>query len=529
MRRKRERTHDIEHTLLCQRIDDLERVVHQDKLVERELRRLNSELEHYVATLCLQLEEARLGLQGAQSRTTPGSGTRSQVCGGGGAQSSMLVADTSNHPGIAREQQSKMNGNNGVNNSMQQDIAALQQRITELEEENRRLTRYKDLFEHVPIATLIYQLDGTAIAANHQNEVLMNIPTDAVVENYNILHDPAANNQGYVAYFQQAAAGHIAIMPPTPFHTGETELTGRRDDRTVWIETAFFPIYDTQGTIAYIGETCIDVADRIHAEQTLREQQTLLQGMIDNSPSIIYAKDTDWRLILVNKQFEALLQRDREQIVGKTDYELFPPESIDAIRANDRQVLESETPATQEEYLILEDGRHTYLSIKFPLYDSTGTCYGLGGITTDITAYKQMDDERTRLQEEIIRMQQSTLQELSTPLLPLSANVLLLPLIGTIDSQRAEQVMDTLLHGIAQNHAAVAILDITGVQVVDTQVANALIQAMQAARLLGTQVFITGIQPRIAQTLIELGVDLSSFVTHGTLQAGVAHALKDQG
>jgi anti-anti-sigma regulatory factor len=103
-----------------------------------------------------------------------------------------------------------------------------------------------------------------------------------------------------------------------------------------------------------------------------------------------------------------------------------------------------------------------------------------------------------------------------------------MPLIGSIDSGRAQMIMETLLEGVAHYQAELVILDITGVQIVDTQVAQAFIQAAQAVRLLGAQVMLTGIQPQIAQTLVHLGVDLSGLQTAGSLQAGIAFALKQQ-
>jgi anti-anti-sigma regulatory factor len=101
-----------------------------------------------------------------------------------------------------------------------------------------------------------------------------------------------------------------------------------------------------------------------------------------------------------------------------------------------------------------------------------------------------------------------------------------MPLLGTIDSQRAQMVMETLLEGVAQNQATLAILDITGVPVVDTQVAQALVSAARAVRLLGAQVMLTGIQPQIAQTLVHLGVDLGGISTRGSLQSGILDALR---
>jgi rsbT co-antagonist protein RsbR len=148
------------------------------------------------------------------------------------------------------------------------------------------------------------------------------------------------------------------------------------------------------------------------------------------------------------------------------------------------------------------------------------------GIVRDISERKRAEAEQQRLQEEIIRAQATALMELSTPLIPLSNQVMVMPLIGTLDSRRAQQVLDTLLNGIALSQATVAILDITGVPVVDTQVANGLLRAAQAVKLLGAQVVLTGIRPEVAQTLVELGADLSAITTRGSLQSGIAYALK---
>jgi rsbT co-antagonist protein RsbR len=144
----------------------------------------------------------------------------------------------------------------------------------------------------------------------------------------------------------------------------------------------------------------------------------------------------------------------------------------------------------------------------------------------DITERKQAEEARRQAlaQEETIRVQQATLAELSTPLIPLNEAVMVMPLIGAVDSARAQQVLETLLQGIASSGAQVAILDITGVAVVDTQVANALIRAAQAVKLLGAQVVLTGIRPEVAQTLVGLGADLSGIVTRSSLQSGIAYA-----
>jgi rsbT co-antagonist protein RsbR len=144
----------------------------------------------------------------------------------------------------------------------------------------------------------------------------------------------------------------------------------------------------------------------------------------------------------------------------------------------------------------------------------------------DVTERKRAEQERVRLQEEIIRTQTAALAELSTPLIPVSDRVMVMPLIGTVDARRAQDVLDTLLHGIAESKAEVAILDITGVPLVDAQVANGLVRAAHAVQLLGAQVVLTGIRPEVAQTLVGLGVDLSGIITRSTVQSGIAYALE---
>jgi rsbT co-antagonist protein RsbR len=131
--------------------------------------------------------------------------------------------------------------------------------------------------------------------------------------------------------------------------------------------------------------------------------------------------------------------------------------------------------------------------------------------------------------ERMIQAQALQIRELSTPLIPLHAGILALPLVGTIDSYRATQIMESLLEGIAEQQADVVIIDITGVPVVDTGVGNHLLQAAQAAKLLGAQVILVGISTEVAQTMVQLGINLTQIVTLATLEAGISYAFALQG
>jgi rsbT co-antagonist protein RsbR len=129
-------------------------------------------------------------------------------------------------------------------------------------------------------------------------------------------------------------------------------------------------------------------------------------------------------------------------------------------------------------------------------------------------------DERER----VIGLQQAAIRELSTPALQIRDRLLILPIIGVLDSQRAKQLTDSLLHAIRANRAKVVVMDITGVAAVDSKVANHLIQTVAAAKLMGASVIVTGLSAEVAQSLVALGVDLSKLNTVGDLQGGLEEA-----
>ncbi|HEY1633582.1 MAG TPA: STAS domain-containing protein [Acidimicrobiales bacterium] len=126
--------------------------------------------------------------------------------------------------------------------------------------------------------------------------------------------------------------------------------------------------------------------------------------------------------------------------------------------------------------------------------------------------------------ERIIRQQQEAIRELSTPVLQVRERLLILPIIGVLDSQRARQVTEQLLRGIRTNRAKVVVIDITGVPAIDSTVANHLVQTVEASRLMGASVIITGLSSEIALTLVTIGVDLSKMNAVGDLQGGIEEA-----
>jgi len=147
----------------------------------------------------------------------------------------------------------------------------------------------------------------------------------------------------------------------------------------------------------------------------------------------------------------------------------------------------------------------------------------------DITDRKRAEDALRQSKEETILAHKSVLAKLSTPVIPINDRIIVMPLVGTLDRMRMQQVMTTLLDEVQRTRASIAILDITGVPEVDAEATNGIILAAQAVRLLGAQVVLTGIHPVVARSLVDLGSDLSAIVTRSTLQTGIAYAMSAEG
>ena len=178
-------------------------------------------------------------------------------------------------------------------------------------------------------------------------------------------------------------------------------------------------------------------------------------------------------------------------------------------------------------------------SLKQPLFSALRAEAGkdVAGLADEVWLATLLIDELGLLtteafqktREEVILRQQKELLELSTPVVRLWENVLALPLIGTLDSARTQVVMQNLLDAIVQTRSDYAIIDITGVPIVDTLVAQHLLKTVAAARLMGAECLISGIRPQIAQTIIHLGVDLSEVTTKATLADAFEVALRRSG
>lgn len=140
-----------------------------------------------------------------------------------------------------------------------------------------------------------------------------------------------------------------------------------------------------------------------------------------------------------------------------------------------------------------------------------------------------MIENYLRSREEVIHQQRADMMELSTPVIKVWDKILTLPIIGTLDSRRAQMMMEALLQRIVETGSTIAILDITGVRTMDTLVANHLIKTVTAARLMGARCILTGVSPAIAQTMVQLGIDLTQITTRSQMADGIRLALEMSG
>lgn len=302
-----------------------------------------------------------------------------------------------------------------------------------------------------------------------------------------------------------------------------------------------------------------------------REEYTLLRTLIDHIPAYIHVRDTDSRFLLNNRaHLELIGAKTQEEVLGKSDFDFFSEELASHYRATEVAILESGQPLIDhvEETMDAEGGRHWFLTSKVPIRDAYGQIVSIVGINRDITEQKRLEEalrqardemeaqviartaelaeanerlqqqiaerekaeaERARLQEEVIEAQRRAIQELSTPVIPIVDGIIILPLVGSVDTQRARDITRSLLAGITRYRARVVILDITGVPTVDTGVASHLNRTVQAARLKGAHTIVTGISDAVGETIVDLGIDWSDMETLRDLQTGLVTALKRLG
>lgn len=273
-------------------------------------------------------------------------------------------------------------------------------------------------------------------------------------------------------------------------------------------------------TIAALQAEIVALRAQLQAEQQRSGSESYLRALLSAMQDVVLVIGDDGTYLDIPPTSPDLLYAPSTTLLGQTLTMVMPSAVATHFMTVIREVLATGDAQRFTYALPVQQGEAWFDATVSGLTPSS-----VLWVARDITPLMRAEAQQRALQAEVIEAQQAALRELTTPLIPVADGVVVMPLVGTIDSGQAKEITERLLEGITRHRARVAIVDITGVRVVDTQVANGLITAAAAVRLLGAQVVLTGIRPEIAQTLVGLGVDLHNIVTHSTLQRGVAYAL----
>jgi rsbT co-antagonist protein RsbR len=393
----------------------------------------------------------------------------------------------------------------------QEYICAISRDITERKLAEERLQIFKTMADTAPDGFGMANADGTLTYANAAYRALTGYG-DALI------------GMNFLDHFTEAdrVLAREALRATAEEGDWQGVLNFQRQDASIIpVDTKGFVTRDEEGNIVAVMGLFRDLREQKQYEEQLRTFKMLVENALDG---IAYATP-DGILRYSNAAFAAMTGFG-EQVFGSTITDYYEPDDA-------AFVIQTVIPTVIQEgnwegvlRLRRPDGEHWMgQSSVVALRNDADELILFIATFRDVTKQIADEEERTALQQQVIDAQRAALRELSTPLIPLSDRVVLMPLIGAMDSQRTQQVMETLLDGVARHQSDLVILDVTGVAIVDTQVAQAFIQVAQAVKLLGAQVMLTGIQPQIAQTLVHLGIDLSNIQTRGSLQAGITAAL----
>lgn len=250
----------------------------------------------------------------------------------------------------------------------------------------------------------------------------------------------------------------------------------------------------------------------------LEKVNDLHAKILDQLPTPVMAVDNDLELVYINNAGSKLLGKDKADIIGSKCYDQFNSEHCNSENCRMRNVMKGGEQVTVRNIASVNGQSIPIEYTADALRDENGEIIGGLEFIIDIT-------EKVR-QEEKMRDQSRTIMEISTPVIKLWDRILILPIVGVVDSYRAQQMMDTMLNKLKDTGSKIIILDIQGVAAVDTAVANHLIKIAKATRLMGCRCIISGISPSVAQTLVQLGIDLGTIMTNSNLQEALADAFR---
>jgi rsbT co-antagonist protein RsbR len=405
-------------------------------------------------------------------------------------------------------------------------VAELEALLAQRQQEDEVTERLKAIIEYTPDVISTADSEGRVIFINPAGRRLLGAADDLL-------------EAIPIPRFHPAWAADLVLNQGLPqaardgVWSGETAVLGPQGQE-IPVSQVIIAHKNTAGAVTHYSTIIHDMSESRRVEATLRDSEQRLLRFLDALPVGVFVVEPDGRPFYANRSAIEILGKGimpdattgqlaevYRAFVAGTD-QLYPTERMPLVRA-----LSGEASSVDDMEIERPDGRILIEIHGAPIRDAEGRIiYGMVSFI-DITLRRRAEEaiRERALQQEVIEAQQAALRELSTPLMPIAEGVVVMPIIGMIDSRRAQQIMETLLEGIATHSADIAILDITGVRVVDTQVAGALIRAAQAARMLGARVVLSGISAEVAQTLVHIGAEMQDMIALRSLQQAIAYAL----
>ena len=354
-------------------------------------------------------------------------------------------------------------------------------------------------------AIIEFDLDGTVVSANENFLRIFDYDLSEVIgQHHRMFCDPTyAESDAYAQFWQRLSRGEC--------HADEFKRLAK-DGREVWLQASYNPVFDADGKPIRVIKFATDVTaaklEKAEVEGKMRA--------IDRAQAVIEF-ELDGTVITANENFLSIFGYSLDEVEGQHHRIFCDPGYAESPEyARFWQKLARGEYSADEFKRITKDGAEVWLQASYnPIFDIDGRPLKVVKFASDIT----MEMQRRSL----------ALLEMSTPVTKIWDGVLFAPIVGIVDSKRSLDIMNKALSSIADTRASTLLLDIGGVAIVDTAVANHLIKIAKAAVLMGCKTIISGISPSIAQTIAELGIDLGSIQTTSTIEAALRDAITRPG
>ena len=400
-------------------------------------------------------------------------------------------------------------------------------RIHAEEELKQSEERFRTLIENASDAVAVVRVDGIIIYESPSVERLLGYTPEELIGtqafdliNPEDLHSIMPIYEEYKNIHGAAATREIRIRT--------------KDGSWLWCEIVGQNLLDhpqIQGLVINYR----DISDRIKAEEEIRASEQRYRELYNLSPDVIITMDLMGTLTSASPSVEVLTGYTYEEFEGRSLAEVMPldePEDLTAATKFFEAAMQGQEMTDLEVRIKHKDGTYRWLNCRTRQLKQEDVPFGLLVIARDITERKEADEELRRsgekLQDTVEKLRLSQ-EELSTPVVQIWDRVLALPLIGILDSPRAQRVMEVLLARVVETQSEMVILDVTGINSMDTEVTNNLVRTIQSTSLLGARCVVTGIKPDVAQSMSQLGLDIGKLVTKRDLQDGLRYALQMMG